>query len=81
MVQEFSPCANVSTGNLPVFLSYSRPPEMGVEQKDAAHSANYGKGRLDLCLENGVECHLVYPGAMNVKYPTGLDFVVDNLLK
>ncbi len=78
-IAEYSPCALVSAGDPPVCLFYGRkPPALGVPS-DALHGANFGVGLQKRCTEMGVECHVVYPGAANVKYRTPLEYLIATL--
>ncbi|VGO18844.1 family 16 glycoside hydrolase [Pontiella sulfatireligans] len=74
-INEYSPYAQVSSDDPPVYLYYVYVPEMGVDQSDTAHSANFGQGLYDRCIELGVECEFRYPGA-TVEHPTFADFAI-----
>jgi acetyl esterase/lipase len=78
-IQEYSPYHLVTKDDPPVGLYYNNAPAMGQETKDPTHSANFGVGLLEKCKEAGVECHLVYPGAENVKYAGIADFLAAKL--
>ena len=41
-IKEYSPYAQVTKDDPPIYLSYSRPPAIGQEQKDPTHTANFG---------------------------------------
>jgi len=78
-IAKYSPCALVSADDPPVCLFYgSKPPAPGVPS-DALHGANFGVGLQKRCAEVGVECHVVYPGAANVKYRTPLEYLTATL--
>jgi acetyl esterase/lipase len=78
-IAEYSPCALVSAGDPPVCLFYgSKPPALGVPS-DALHGANFGIGLQQRCTELGVECHVVYTDAPNVKYKSPLEYLIATL--
>lgn len=78
-IEEYSPYALVTPDDPPIALYYSAPPALGQEQKDPTHTANFGlklKEKLD---DVGVECHLVYSGASDVKYKAATEFLIAKL--
>ena len=80
VINEYSPYALVSADDPPIYLAYGSPPNLGREEKDPTHSANFGvklKERLD---EAGVPCELVYPGAPAVRHATVTDYLLDVLV-
>ncbi|VGO18847.1 CBM96 family carbohydrate-binding protein [Pontiella sulfatireligans] len=77
-INEYSPYAQVSSDDPSVYLYYVYVPEMGVDQSDTAHSANFGQGLYDCCLQLGVDCEFRYSGAV-VEHPTFLDFAIEKL--
>lgn len=78
-VEEYSPYANVSADDPPVYLIYNAPPAPGQEQKDPTHSANFGIKLQEHCKISNVECEFVYPGAPNVKHKTSTEFLIAKL--
>ncbi|MEM1296907.1 MAG: family 16 glycoside hydrolase [Verrucomicrobiota bacterium] len=78
-IAEYSPYALVSKDDPPIFMTYSRPPALGEEQKDPTHTANFGVKLQEHCLVTGVECELVYPGASKSSYVTTTDFLIAKL--
>ena len=78
-IKEYSPIEHVTTDDPPVWLIYSAPPALGLEQNDPTHTANYGVKLQEKCQAIGVECELVYPGAPGVKYPTVQDYLIETL--
>ncbi|MEM7014645.1 MAG: family 16 glycoside hydrolase [Verrucomicrobiota bacterium] len=78
-IKEYSPYANVSADDPPVYLRYNAPPAIGKEQKDPTHSANFGVKLQEHCLANNLECELVYPGAQNVVHQTTTEFLIAKL--
>lgn len=78
-IAEYSPYALVSDDDPPVYLIYSRPPALGQEQKDPTHTANFGLKLKEHCVDIGVTCELVYPGATDVTHRTPTDFLIATL--
>lgn len=78
-IAEFSPYANVSSDDPPVFLTYSSPPNLGNEEKDPTHTANFGVKLKEHCEANGVECQLYYPGAEGVEYDSTVSYLIAKL--
>ncbi|MBT7300626.1 MAG: alpha/beta hydrolase, partial [Victivallales bacterium] len=78
-ITEYSPYALVSAGDPPVYLSYgNKPPAQGVGS-DSIHGVTFGVGLQKRCTELGVQCHLVYPGAANVKYKSPTQYMIATL--
>jgi len=78
-IAEYSPYALVSADDPPICLSYDTPPALGQEQKNPAHTANFGVKLLEKCQSVGVECELNYPGAPDVKHRDLRDFLIEKL--
>jgi acetyl esterase/lipase len=78
-IAEFSPYANVSSDDPPVYLFYRQPPRMGEEEKDPTHTANFGVKLKEHCEANGVTCELFYPGATGVKHETTVSYLIEKL--
>ncbi len=76
-IEKYSPIALIDAGDPPVYLHYDSAPEIGKEQKDPTHSANFGVKLQEALRSIGVPCELVYPGAPNVIHPT----IEDSLIK
>jgi acetyl esterase/lipase len=74
-IRLYSPYELVSRGDPPVGLFYSAPPNLGQEEKDPTHSANFGVKLKEQCDAHRVSCELVYPGAPGVRHPTDNDFM------
>ena len=55
------------------------PPALGQEQKDPTHTANFGVKLQEKCRSVGVECHLAYPGAADLKYHSVSEFLIAKL--
>ncbi len=78
-IRQYSPFEHVTADDPPIYLYYSAPPALGQEQKDPTHSANFGVKLHEKCKSVGVRCELVYPGAPDVKHPTVIDYLLDQL--
>ncbi|MDP6358593.1 MAG: alpha/beta hydrolase [Planctomycetota bacterium] len=78
-IAEYSPYANVSSDDPPVYLFYTSSPALGQDQKDPTHTSNFGVKLREHCLEIGVGCELVYPDAPNVKHESATDYLIANL--
>jgi len=78
-IAEYSPYALVTSCDPPIALFYSAPPAIGQEQKDPTHTANFGLKLQEKLDEVGVECHLIYQGAPDVKYKTAIEFLIAKL--
>ncbi|RYD36801.1 MAG: alpha/beta hydrolase, partial [Verrucomicrobiaceae bacterium] len=74
-IREYSPWELVSSDDPPVFMIYSTPPNLGQEEKDPTHSANFGVKLQEKLKATGVECVLEFPGA-NAVPATPQDFVI-----
>ncbi|WP_168566109.1 alpha/beta hydrolase [Crateriforma spongiae] len=78
-IAEYSPYALVSPDDPGVYLTYSRPPAIGQNQKDPTHTSNFGVKLQEHCLSVGVHCELAYPGAPDVQHKTPTDFLISQL--
>lgn len=78
-IAEYSPYALVTKDDPPVYLFYGAPPNLGHDEKDPTHTANFGVKLQERCREVGVECELAYLGAPDRKQRGLLEFVVDKL--
>ncbi|MGL4464593.1 MAG: carboxylesterase family protein [Planctomycetia bacterium] len=78
-IAEYSPYALVTEDDAPVYLFYNAPPNLGKDEKDPTHSANFGVKLQEKLNGVGVDCELVYPGAEGVEHKTTFDYVVDEL--
>jgi len=75
-IAEYSPCALVSAGDPPACLFYGKEPHPLGVPSDSVHGANFGVGLQQRCAELGVECHVVCPGAANVKYKSPIQYLI-----
>lgn len=78
-IQEFSPYALVSADDPPVYLFYTEPPAPGEKQKDPTHSANFGVKLQEKMKSAGLDCELVFPGAVGVKHATVPEYLIETL--
>jgi hypothetical protein len=78
-IAEYSPYALVTKDDPPVYLTFGAPPNLGKEERDPTHTANFGVKLQEKCRELGVGCELVYPGAPDVKHPSMDQFVIEAL--
>jgi acetyl esterase/lipase len=78
-IKEYSPWALVSADDPPVYLFYGSAPDLGKEQKDPTHTANFGVKLKEHCDALKVSCELVYPGAPAVQHAQIYDFLKEHL--
>ena len=78
-IKQYSPYELASADDPPIYLIYTAPPELGKEQKDPTHTANYGVKFQEKLRQLGVPCELVYPGAPDAKHPRAVNFLIDTL--
>jgi hypothetical protein len=60
-------------------MTYSAKPDLGKEQKDPTHTANFGVKLQERLKQVGVPCELVYPGAPDVKHPQIHEYIIEKL--
>lgn len=80
-IAEYSPYALVSKDDPSIYLTYSRPPAIGKNQKDPTHTSNFGVKLREHCKATGVACELFYPGAADVQHHTPTDFLIATLTR
>jgi len=78
-IKQYSPYELVSRDDPPVGLFYSTPPNLGKDEKDPTHTANFGVKLKERCDELKAPCELVYPGAPGVVHATDSDFIKAHL--
>lgn len=78
-IAEYSPISLTDSGDPPIYLFYTSAPQIGEEQEDPTHTANYGVKLQEHLHTLGVPCELVYPSAPDVKHKTIEDFLVSSL--
>lgn len=74
-IKEYSPYELVSSDDPPIGLFYTTPPNLGQDEKDPTHTANFGIKLKEHCDANRVSCELVYPGAPGVQHATDSDYI------
>jgi acetyl esterase/lipase len=79
-IKQYSPYELVTRDDPPVGLFYSAPPNLGKDEKDPTHTANFGVKLKEHCDAIKVPCELVYPGAPNVVHATDSDYIKAYLL-
>lgn len=77
-IKEYSPYEWVSSDDPPIHLAYGGAPNIGKEEKDPTHSANFGLKLQEHCKEAGVSCLLIYPNAPDGKQTTA-EFIIEKL--
>jgi acetyl esterase/lipase len=75
-IQEYSPFALASKDDPPVALFYAKAPNMGKDEKDPTHSANFGVGLQHHCRKLGIGCELVHPGIPDPAFPNATAYLV-----
>lgn len=78
-IKEYSPIALATADDAAIYMTYSSAPEIGKEQKDPTHTANYGVKLQERLKELGVPCELSYPGAPDAKHKTAHDYLIEKL--
>lgn len=81
LIQKYSPIEHVTSDDPPVYLTYSSAPDLGKEQKDPTHTANYGVKLQEKCRAVGVPCELYYPGTTETKRATMHEYLINELKK
>jgi len=80
-IKEYSPYANVTKDDPPVFLEYKTPPAIGEAQRDPTHTSNFGLKLQEHCQANGVPCELYYPNGPETKHQDTTSFLITHLQK
>lgn len=80
-IRMYSPFEHISAGDPPLYLAYKTPPELGKDQRDPTHTANYGVKFKEQCLSLGVPCELAFPGAPDLRHPSVPEFLIETLKK
>tara|TARA_R110002049_G_scaffold47902_1_gene138421 strand:- start:132806 stop:133738 length:933 start_codon:yes stop_codon:yes gene_type:complete len=78
-INEFSPYAQVSSDDPPVYLFYSAKPALGQPQKDPTHTSNFGVKLKEHMESVGVSCELAYPGAPDVTHRDIESYLIERL--
>jgi acetyl esterase/lipase len=79
-IKQYSPYELVSRDDPPVGLFYSAAPNLGKDEKDPTHTANFGVKLKEHCDALQAPCALIYPGAPNVVHATDSDYIKAYLL-
>jgi acetyl esterase/lipase len=77
-IAEYSPYALVSSDDPAIYMSFNAVPNMGKDEKDPTHTANFGVKLQEHCKANGVACELFYPGVEGVA-KTATEYLVKKL--
>ncbi|MBI1335464.1 MAG: alpha/beta hydrolase fold domain-containing protein [Phycisphaera sp.] len=80
-IKEYSPYALATPDDPLVCLFYNTAPDMGRDQSDPTHTANFGVGLQQRCGELGIPCEVVYPQAEDVRHATPEDFLIEQLTR
>ena len=78
-IKEYSPFANVTEDDPPIFLQYKSPPALGQVQKDPTHTSNFGIKLQQHCIANGVKCELYYPNGPKTTHTDTTAFLISQL--
>ena len=78
-IKEYSPYANVTKDDPPIFLQYKSPPALGQVQKDPTHTSNFGVKLQEHCIANGVKCELYYPNGPKTTHTDTTAFLISQL--
>ena len=78
-IKEYSPFANVTEDDPPIFLQYKSPPALGKVQKDPTHTSNFGIKLQEHCIANGVKCELYYPNGPKTTHTDTTAFLISQL--
>jgi acetyl esterase/lipase len=77
-INEYSPYALVSKKDPPVCLIYTNTPQIGQEQKDPTHTANFGLKLDEKCKDVGVESEFIYGPNINPS-KTATEYLIKKL--
>ena len=78
-IKEYSPFANVTEDDPPIFLQYKSPPALGQVEKDPTHTSNFGVKLQEHCIAKGVKCELYYPNGPKTKHTDTTAFLISQL--
>lgn len=79
-IAEYSPYALVTSDDPPVHLTFSGVPNLGKDEKDPTHTANFGVKLQEHCKANGVACELYYPGVEGIA-KNATEYLVKKLME
>ena len=80
-IKEYSPYANVTKDDPPIFLQYKSPPALGQVQTDPTHTSNFCVKLDEHCIANGVKCELYYPNGPKTVNSDPTSFIITHLQK
>lgn len=75
-IAEYFPYALVGTEDPPACLVFNSSPAIGKNQKNPTDTANFGVKLQERCVELGVKCEVVYPGASDVRHMTPTAYLI-----
>jgi len=78
-IAEYSPYANVTSEDPPIYMNYNVAPALGEPQKDPTHTSNFGVKLQDKCRSEGVHCELFYPGTTEAAPKTAHEYLIKRL--
>ncbi|RBP44442.1 acetyl esterase/lipase [Roseimicrobium gellanilyticum] len=78
-INKYSPYAHVSPDDPPIYMTYAAKPELGKEQRDPTHTANFGVKLQERLREVSVPSELVYPGAPYVQHAQIHEYIIEKL--
>lgn len=78
-IREYSPYELVTRDDPPVGLYFGTVPNLGKDEKDPTHTANFGVKLKEHCDAVGNACELVYPKAPGVTHATATAFIIAHL--
>ena len=79
-IAEYSPYALATPDAPPIYMSYDLAPQVGKEQPDPIHTANFGVKLQERLRELKVDCELVYPGAPDVRHHHVEEYLIERLV-
>ena len=79
-IAEYSPYALATPDAPPICMTYDLAPQVGKDQPDPIHTANFGAKLQERLRELKVDCELVYPGAPDVRHRTIEDYLIERLI-
>jgi len=78
-IAEYSPYALAQADVPPVYMTFNSKPDLGKEQADPTHTANFGVKLEERLRELNVDCELVYPEAPSVRHSSITAYLLERL--
>lgn len=78
-IAEYSPYANVTADDPPIYMLYGAVPNLGKDEKDPTHTANFGVKLQEKCKSVGVPCELYYPNAPDAPHRSAHEYLIEKL--